>query len=334
MSNLNANTISQKMLSSLNTGKSTTTVTNADRGLFATELLQNLIGKDSNENSTETYVPSTEKIPPTSSEIEAFLNSSKGRYTTTINWDDYKKVLSPEQIESLSREFGGELTLMQYAEAMKVIDRLATAETEEEETIDEMADEVAKVEEVPENYGAYGEVFVNSLNFFEINADTVFKDYEEITFENININNKNYDSEMYVSLLGGDEDTDPAIIKALQAAMDETNATPLGLGDDGSITHLSPLLIQSMNAKYTGKSSALFGNNLSMSISSLESIIENYQNHVDASVKSSEHYEEDLAFMQSFLSHLESANNGNSTEYETLAHEMYAHNNLIKLSNF
>lgn len=246
--------------------------TNTENNLFSTELLLSLIANDVVEETPTTSYYSLENsgdsiVSFTEGDTPKFSLNSNGKFTTTIDWSCYEKSLSDAQIDTLSRQYGGELTLEEYAEAMKAIARLESAKIEEDEILDEMSERIVYGEadldtpEVVTMQSKYSAEFMDNLSFFDIDKNTEFYNSDANIFDEfkLSLENKNYDYVNFFSLLGekgsddkfklaleGDELTTQIGENAKDVSFEENS--PLNLNKYGGFSHLTPLIVQDIKS--------------------------------------------------------------------------------------
>lgn len=226
---------------------------------FSTHLLNELISKDEN-NSLKTENETSNEI--TEQVIMDFLNGSNGKFTATIDWSVYKDKLSDTQIAGLSRQYGGELTITQYAQAMKAIAKLEQMKLDEDEVLAEMSEKtITQQEETAQtNQDNQSNELMESLNFLTINQDTIFADANPDIFQEfaLKLYNQNNDISNFYSLLGEDEfekskygefsinTENPLENTKVESDSVNSNSAPLGLNSMGQYAHLTPILVQNI----------------------------------------------------------------------------------------
>lgn len=276
MTNINANFSTSYTTTSQNSRN-----TNDESNLFSTELLLALIETQQKQEETTTENSSYYSLENSGSGdmltsftemtlTEMYGLSSSGvsnskTFTTVIDWSCYEKTLSDSQIAGLSRQYGGELTLTEYAEAMKAIARLANAKNEEDEVLEEMSERIVYGEddlnaEVVTMQSKYSNEFMDNLKFYDIDKNTEFFNSDANIFDEFKLllENTNYDYVNFFSLLGdGDGDTDKfklAIQEVATTEIDEKKVSieedsPLNLNKYGGFSHLTPLIVQDIKTE-------------------------------------------------------------------------------------
>lgn len=254
--------------------------TNTENNSFSTELLLALI------EAEQIQKPQTETTENTSyyslensgtgdgvtsftqvslSELSVNGTNNNKKFTTVIDWSTYEKTLSESQIAGLSRQYGGELTLSEYAEAMRAIARLANVKNEEDEVLEEMSDDIVYGEdevstEAVTMQSKYSDEFMESLNFYDIDKNTEFFNSDTNIFDEFKLllENKNYDYVNFVSLLGekgNDADKFKLAIQDVESTQIAENKvsieeeSPLNLNKYGGFSHLTPLIVQDIKDK-------------------------------------------------------------------------------------
>lgn len=266
MTNVN-NNFENSLVKNNQTKQNEQTILNADGNTFSTELLNLLMQFEvKNEPNTNqySYESGDELLSFNASQLQAYsLGSSNGKFTAVIDWSCYDKILSDEQIATLSRQYGGELTLTEYAEAMKAIARLADAKNEEDEVLEEMSEKfVYGEDELNSNDYANSQVaeFMESLNFYDIDKNTEFYNSDANIFDEFKLlyHNKNYDYEHFLSLLGEqNNDKFTFVAQNEQSTQFGDNAkevsieanSPLNLNKYGGFSHLTPLIVQDIKSE-------------------------------------------------------------------------------------
>lgn len=254
--------------------------TNVENNSFSTELLLALIEaeqiqkpqSETSENSSYFSLENsgsgdnvTSFTQVSLSELSVNSTNNNKKFTTVIDWSCYEKILSDTQIAGLSRQYGGELTLTEYAEAMRAIARLANVKNEEDEVLEEMSDDIVYGEDaINAEYvtiqNKYADEFMESLNFYDIDNNTEFFNSDTNIFDEFKLllENKNYDYVNFFSLLS-QKDTDKfklAIQDIQSTNIDDNNVSieensPLNLNKYGGFSHLTPLIVQDIKDKIT-----------------------------------------------------------------------------------
>lgn len=281
MTNINTNFASTQSQTSQTS--QTSRNQNTENNSFSTELLQALIAAQEAQTQaaqsaqtqsaqTTTYENSYYSFENAGANdsIDSFtelkltdvsVNKTKnGKFTTVIDWSAYDKILSDSQIAGLSRQYGGELTLVQFAEAMQAISRLAKAKDEEDEVLEEMSENIVDGNDTVDNevvtmQSKYSQDFMDSLNFYDINKNTDFFNSDANLFDEFKLllENENYDYVNFFSLLGEKnndkfnlaiKDVDSTEIMENKVSFEDDS--PLNLNKYGGFSHLTPLIVQNI----------------------------------------------------------------------------------------
>lgn len=253
----------------------TNSTQNTQSNKFSTDLLLALMGEEAQttpqSNTTTDYAtyPSGDSLvsvefSETQDKMKSFLEGNNGKFTTTIDWSSYESSLSKTQIATLKSQFGGELTLLQYADAMKAIARLESAKVEEDEILEEMSEEIVSSDidtvETATIQSNYSAEFIDSLNFYDIDKNTEFYNSDTNLFNEFELSlvNKNYDYVNFMSLLGEkDNDKFKVLVEEDASAQISDNTkvvsieqdSPLNLNKYGGFSHLTPIIIQDIKTE-------------------------------------------------------------------------------------